>query len=103
MTLDVAACRSEICHMKKLVAMLLGVVLLFFSATAIRAQAPVASAPVGSALSPDQLDQLVGPIALYPDPLIAEILPVSGVTLTCQWSLQDVITQRLSDWIERCA
>ena len=79
MTLDVAACRSEICHMKKLVAMLLGVVLLFFSATAIRAQAPVAvaSAPVGAALSPDQLDQLVGPIALYPDPLIAEILPAA--------------------------
>ena len=28
-------------------------------------------------LSPDQLDQLLAPIALYPDPLIAEILPAA--------------------------
>src|SRR5580698_10316313 len=28
-------------------------------------------------LSDQQLDQLLGPIALYPDPLIAEILPAS--------------------------
>jgi hypothetical protein len=27
--------------------------------------------------SPEELDQLVGPIALYPDPLIAEILPAA--------------------------
>lgn len=29
--------------------------------------------------SPDQLDQLLGPIALYPDPLVALILPASTV------------------------
>jgi hypothetical protein len=28
-------------------------------------------------LSPEQFDQLVGPIALYPDPLVAQILPAS--------------------------
>jgi hypothetical protein len=28
-------------------------------------------------LSPEQMDQLLGPIALYPDPLMAEILPAS--------------------------
>src|SRR5580692_6456369 len=28
-------------------------------------------------LSGDQLDQLLGPIALYPDPLLAELLPAS--------------------------
>lgn len=31
----------------------------------------------GAAYSPEQLDQLLGPIALYPDPLIAVILPAS--------------------------
>jgi hypothetical protein len=43
---------------------------LAFSA---RAQTP------GATYSPDQLDQLLGPIALYPDPLIALILPASTV------------------------
>ena len=31
----------------------------------------------GATYSPEQLDQLLGPIALYPDPLIAVILPAS--------------------------
>src|SRR5579884_877059 len=34
-------------------------------------------APSGQMLAGDQLDQLLGPIALYPDPLIAEILPAA--------------------------
>ena len=38
-------------------------------------------------LSADQLDQLLGPIALYPDPLIADILPAS--TLPTQIVLAD--------------
>ena len=38
-------------------------------------------------LSSDQLDQLLGPIALYPDPLIAEILPAS--TLPTQIVMAD--------------
>jgi hypothetical protein len=37
----------------------------------LRAQTP------GESYSPDQLDQLLAPIALYPDPLIALILPAS--------------------------
>ena len=32
-------------------------------------------APAGQILSAPQLDQMLGPIALYPDPLIAQILP----------------------------
>ena len=40
-------------------------------ALSLRAQAPE------TAYSPEQLDQLVGPIALYPDPLVALILPAS--------------------------
>lgn len=38
-------------------------------------------------LSPEQLDQLLGPIALYPDPLMADILPAS--TLPTQIVLAD--------------
>ena len=33
--------------------------------------------PPGAALSPQQLDDLVAPIALYPDPLVAEVLAAS--------------------------
>jgi hypothetical protein len=38
----------------------------------------IAGAPArGAAYSTDQLDQMLGPIALYPDPLVALILPAS--------------------------
>ena len=44
----------------------------------MRAQDPVPPpAPANQPLSDAQLDQMLGPIALYPDPLIAEILPAS--------------------------
>jgi uncharacterized membrane protein YgcG len=43
--------------------------------------------PAYQALPAAQLDQLLGPIALYPDPLIAEILPAS--TLPAQIVLAD--------------
>lgn len=76
MALDAAPLRSKIYCMKNVVAIWAGAVLLLFSAMPVRAQAPVA-ASAGPMLSPDQLDQLVGPIALYPDPLIAEILPAA--------------------------
>lgn len=46
--------------------------LVFSLALSLRAQAPS-----GESYSPDQLDQLLGPIALYPDPLVALILPAS--------------------------
>jgi uncharacterized membrane protein YgcG len=48
------------------------------AAVAVLAQVPVPPpAPANEALSDAQLDQILGPIALYPDPLIAEILPAS--------------------------
>jgi hypothetical protein len=47
--------------------------LAFCLAFSVRAQTP------GTTYSPEQLDQLLGPIALYPDPLIAVILPASTV------------------------
>jgi len=45
-------------------------------AGSIRAQAPAADLP-GESYSSDQLDSLLAPIALYPDPLVALILPAS--------------------------
>jgi hypothetical protein len=41
------------------------------------AQAPAASGNAAEAPSPDALEKLVGPIALYPDDLVAIILPAS--------------------------
>ena len=43
--------------------------------------------PAYQPLSYQQLDQLLGPIALYPDPLIAQILPAA--TLPTQIVLAD--------------
>ncbi len=45
-----------------------------------RAQSPVPPAPANyQYLAADQLDKLLGPIALYPDPLIAQILPAAAL------------------------
>jgi hypothetical protein len=57
-------------------------------ATSLRAQLAVPPPmPAYQSLSDPQLDQLLGPIALYPDPLIAQILPAS--TLPTQIVLAD--------------
>jgi hypothetical protein len=46
--------------------------------TMARAQEPVPPpAPAYEPLSDQQLDQLLGPIALYPDPLMAQLLPAA--------------------------
>lgn len=50
----------------------------FGAAPSVRAQVPPPS-PAYQPLADAQLDQLLGPIALYPDPLIAQILPASTV------------------------
>ncbi|MGO9257025.1 MAG: DUF3300 domain-containing protein [Bryobacteraceae bacterium] len=44
-------------------------------------QAPPAPPPPGQTLSPDQLDDLVAPIALYPDELVSQILVASTYPL----------------------
>ena len=63
--------KSFISHaMKTFLVLLLG----FCLAASTQAQAPAAPA-AAPLLTPDQLDQLLGPIALYPDSLIALILP----------------------------
>jgi hypothetical protein len=58
------------------------VLLCVFIGMALPVRAQVAAPPPMPAYQPladAQLDQLLGPIALYPDPLIAQILPASTV------------------------
>jgi hypothetical protein len=51
--------------------------------SASQSQAPAAGSAQQEAanLSPDQLDSLVAPIALYPDPLLAQVLAASTYPL----------------------
>ena len=67
----------------RLVAVFLFAGLVFGPAnTALLAQqAPPAPPPPGQTLSPDQLDDLVAPIALYPDELVSQILVASTYPL----------------------
>ena len=68
----------------------IGVLLFVLTGTAISMRAQTAVPPPMAAYQPlaaAQLDQLLGPIALYPDPLIAQILPAS--TLPTQIVLAD--------------
>ena len=51
--------------------------LLYSVAAQPQPSPPPETAPTGAPLTPQQLDNLVAPIALYPDPLIGEILPAS--------------------------
>jgi hypothetical protein len=58
------------------------VLLCVFTGAAMSVRAQTAVPPPMAAYQPlayQQLDQLLGPIALYPDPLIAQILPASTV------------------------
>ena len=56
------------------------------------AQSPPPPPPPGQPLSPDQLDDLVAPIALYPDPLISQILVAATYPL-------EVV--QASQWMQR--
>ncbi|MDB6032644.1 MAG: hypothetical protein JWM16_2982 [Verrucomicrobiales bacterium] len=62
--------------MKHFIGFIVGVLLLGGFAGGALAQAPVYQQAV-ALRSPEQLDQLLGPIALYPDPLVAQILPAA--------------------------
>ena len=68
----------------------IAVLLCVFAGMAVSVRAQTAAPPPMTAYQPmagQQLDQLLGPIALYPDPLIAQILPAS--TLPTQIVLAD--------------
>lgn len=67
--------KSLIAARDKVAALLLGVLLLAPGNVVLNAQqAPPPPPPPGQNLSPDQLDDLVAPIALYPDPLVSQIM-----------------------------
>lgn len=67
----------------------IGVIALFICAAltissgclAQDASATAAQNAAGATLSPEQLDQLVAPVALYPDPLLADVLTASTYPL----------------------
>src|SRR5580692_6586332 len=74
--------------MKKIFKFLVLVLACGLVAVSLPAQTPTPPATADyQPLSGEQLDQLLGPIALYPDPLIAQILPAS--TLPTQIVLAD--------------
>ena len=52
------------------------------------AQQPPELPPPNQALAPDQLDDLVAPVALYPDPLVSQILVASTYPLELVQALQ---------------
>src|ERR1039458_10725032 len=54
--------------------------------------APPPPPPAGQALTPDQLNDLVAPIALYPDPLLSQVLVASTYPL-------EVV--QASQWLQR--
>src|ERR1700759_1168396 len=49
----------------------------------VRAQAPAPAppAPATKSYKPEELDQMLAPIALYPDPLLSQILMAAGYPL----------------------
>lgn len=66
----------------RLVAVLAIAGLMLGTGTALLAQqAPPAPPPPGQTLTPDQLDDLVAPIALYPDELVSQVLVASTYPL----------------------
>jgi hypothetical protein len=77
--------------------------------SASQAQAPAAGSTQQEAanLSPDQLDSLVAPIALYPDPLLAQVLAASTYPLELvqlqQWlgKNKDLKDKALAEAVEK--
>src|SRR5512135_1254826 len=56
-------------------------ILIAPGAAPVAAQQAPAGAETPQARSPDQLDSLVAPVALYPDPLLAQVLAASTYPL----------------------
>src|SRR5215470_13408892 len=69
------------------------IVSLAFSDSIVWAQAASSSGNQSATIPPDQLDSLVAPIALYPDPLLAQVLAASTYPLEIiqlqQWLAQN--------------
>jgi hypothetical protein len=69
-------------------AVLGAVLLLSPEGKLLLAQQPPEPPPPGQALAADQLDDLVAPVALYPDPLVSQILVASTYPLELVQALQ---------------
>jgi len=67
---------SDRCGASRWHGLVAGILMLAFALQAV-AQAPAAAETVAAPLSAEELDKLVGPIALYPDDLVGIILPAS--------------------------
>src|SRR6186713_3432167 len=88
---------------------LLCIFLLMVNSPVAYAQAPSAEAPKAEApkIPNDQLDSLVAPIALYPDPLLAQMLAASTYPLEIiqlqQWLLKhkDLKGKALTDAVQK--
>src|SRR6201998_3489187 len=81
-------------HLRQTLAVLLcGLMLAPFNA-ALYAQDPQAPPPPppGQALTPDQLNDLVAPVALYPDPLLSQVL------VACTYPLEVV---QAFQWLQK--
>src|SRR5271167_1223760 len=72
--------------------LVLGSTLFLFGAGLIRAQQPPPLPPPDQTLSPQQLENLVAPIALYPDPLLSQIMVAATYPL-------EVV--QASQWLQR--
>jgi hypothetical protein len=83
-------------NVRSLIAILCAIALLPNNSpafTPLQAPAPASSAAAkASAIPPEQLDSLVAPVALYPDPLLAQVLAAST------YPLQIILLQR---WLEK--
>jgi hypothetical protein len=73
-------------------AVLCAALLLAPAAKLLLAQQPPELPPPGQALAPNQLDDLVAPVALYPDPLLSQILVASTYPLELV---------QVSQWLQR--
>jgi hypothetical protein len=67
---------------RRCLSVLLWVSIISYAAQ-VHAQAPAEapSAPAAPSFTPQQLDELVAPIALYPDPLLAQVFAASTYPL----------------------
>src|SRR3954447_13534631 len=75
------------------IAILLALLLISGDAVGFTPQATAPAKPPASApIPPEQLDSLVAPIALYPDPLLAQVLAAST------YPLEIIMLQR---WLEK--
>ena len=78
----------------RLVAMLCAALLVPGDATLLRSQTKESTpdAPKAAKIAPEQLDSLVAPIALYPDPMLAQVLAASTYPL-------EIV--QLQQWLEK--